>query len=80
MPRAAWLAIGAALGALVVGVARPEAVAVAGLAGAAFAASLALARAAPRGLLPLAIGIAVLGLRGLVGTPSPAAGSGCAKA
>src|SRR6185436_12855996 len=72
MPRAAWLAVGAAAGALGLGVAPPTAVAAAGLAVVAFALSIALVRRGPRGLLPLAIGVVLIALRGVVAAPAPA--------
>src|SRR5690349_5097071 len=71
MPRAAWLAVGAAIAALALGVVPPAAVATAGLAGMVLAVALILVRATPRGFLPLAVGVALLGFRGLATTPAP---------
>jgi competence protein ComEC len=65
VPRAAWLAIGAAVGALGIGLAPPATVTLAGLALLAGACAGRVGRwaAAPGGLAPLAAGVLVIGLR-----------------
>lgn len=71
MPRAAWLAVGAALGALALGPAGGMLVALAG----AFVACLALAargtpfRERSRILAPLAVGVLAIGIRGVLAGP-----------
>jgi competence protein ComEC len=69
MPRGAWLAIGAAAGALALAVAPPVAIALAGLTAmlAAVAARAGAWTIVPRGLLPAAVGVVAIGLRAVVG-------------
>ena len=83
MPRPAWLAVGAAGGALALGFAPAPAVALFGVALACAAAALRGRRAATRlGLLPLGVGVVAIGLRVALGSgaavaPGPApAGEG----
>jgi competence protein ComEC len=72
MPRAAWLAVGAAAAALAVGMVSPPAISVGGLAGVALAVSLRVAGRPRRWLPALAIGVLLLGLRAMAeGPPAP---------
>ncbi|MBI2781135.1 MAG: ComEC/Rec2 family competence protein [Chloroflexi bacterium] len=73
MPRPAWLAVGAAAGALALAEVSPLAMALIGSAILVLAASArAGGRAgAPRGFVPLAIGIVAIGLRAGAGGPPP---------
>src|SRR5262245_10566738 len=74
MPRAAWLAVGAAAGAILLGVAPAGSIVAAGLAALALTLGLTAGRRGPRGLLPLALGTLLLGLRGLTAAPPAAIG------
>ncbi len=74
MPRPAWLAVGAAAGALALAVVPALAVAVAGLATVCASVAMRAMPQAPiaRSLLPLAVGIVAIGLRGAgEGSPPP---------
>src|SRR6187549_947304 len=77
MPRPAWLAIGAAVGALALAALAPFAVALCGLAMSLLAAAARAGRWAwaPRGIAPLALGILAIGLRAGASGPAPAPGS-----